>query len=95
MLLSGLICTQLVITQAMKERPRSVEFLVHALIFCVLTYLAAYFAYEALGRAFSILQVGASQLLYVDFVNETLSSSVAALVYCHSWIYGSTHRCMT
>lgn len=40
----------------MKERPRPVKFLVRALIFGVLTSLAAYFGYEVLGRAFSILQ---------------------------------------
>lgn len=95
MLLPGLIWAQLVVTYAMKERPRPVEFLVRAFIFGVLTYLAVYFAYEALGRTFSIPQVGESQLLYVEFVDEILWSSVAALIFSLAWIYGSTHRCMT
>lgn len=95
MLLPGMIWAQLVVTYAMKERPRPVEFLVRAFIFGVLTYLAVYFAYEALGRTFSIPQVGESQLLYVEFVDEILWSSVAALVFSLAWIYGSTHRCMT
>ena len=95
MLLPGLIWAQLVVTYAMKERPRPVEFLVRAFIFGVLTYLAVYFAYEALGRTFSIPQVGESQLLYVEFVDEILWSSVAALIFSLAWIYGLTHRCMT
>ena len=95
MLLPGLIWAQLVVTYAMKERPRPVEFLVRAFIFGVVTYLAVYFAYAALGRAFSIPRVGESQLLYVDFVDEILWSSAAAVIFSLAWIYGSTHRCMT
>ena len=79
----------------MKERPRAVEFLIRAFIFGVLTYLAVYFAYAALGKEFSGHQVGEPYLLHVDFVDEILWSSVASLVFSIAWVYGSTCRLMT
>lgn len=95
MLLPGLIWAQVVVTYAMKERPRPVEFLIRAFIFGVLTYLAVYFAYGTLGMEFSVPQVGESSLLHVDFLDEILWSTVAALVFSIAWIYGSTYRLMT
>ena len=95
MLLPGLIWAQLVVTYAMKERPRPVEFLIRAFIFGVVTYLAVYSGYAALGREFSVPQVGESYLLHVDFADEILWSTVAALVFSIAWTYGSTYRLMT
>ncbi len=94
--LPGLIWTQLAATYAMKERPRPAEFLVRAFIFGLLTYMAIYLVYEFLGLEFSEPSVGDSQqFLTVDFVDELLSSSVAAVAFSFVWIYGSTRRWMT
>ena len=79
----------------MKERPCAVQFLIRAFIFGVLTYLAVYFAYIALGKEFSVPQVGEQYLLHVDFVDEILWSSVASLIFSIAWVYGSTYRLMT
>ena len=95
MLLPGLIWAEIVVTYAMKERPRAVEFLIRAFIFGVLTYLAVYSAYTTLGKEFSFPQVGEPYLLHVDFVDEILWSSVAALIFSIAWVYGSTYRLMT
>ena len=80
----------------MKERPRPAEFVVRAFIFGLLTYMAVYFMYTWFGKDFSVPPVGDSQqLLNVDFADEVLWSSVAALVFSFVWIYGSTQRWMT
>ena len=95
-LLPGLIWTQLAATYAMKERPRPAEFVVRAFFFGILTYMVVYFMYGWFGREFSKPLVGDSQqLLHVDFADEILWSSGAALVFSFVWIYGSTHRWMT
>ena len=94
--LPGLIWTQLAATYAMKERPRPAEFLVRAFIFGLLTYMAVYLMYESLGLDFSEPPVGDSQqLITVDFADELLWSSVAAVAFSFVWIYGSTRRWMT
>ena len=94
--LPGLIWAQLASTYAMKERPRPAEFVVRAFIFGLLTYMAVYFMYTWFGKDFSVPPVGDSQqLLNVDFADEVLWSSVAALVFSFVWIYGSTQRWMT
>ena len=85
--LPGLIWTQLAATYAMKERPRPAEFLVRAFIFGLLTYMAVYLMYESLGLDFSEPPVGDSQqLITVDFADELLWSSVAAVAFSFVWI---------
>ena len=94
--LPGLIWTQLAATYAMKERPSPADFLVGAFFFGLLTYMVVYFMYGWFGREFSEPPVGDSQqLLNVDFADEILWSSGAALVFSFVWIYGSTRRWMT
>ena len=94
--LPGLIWTQLTATYAMKERPRPTEFLVRAFFFGLLTYMIVYFVYGWFGREFSEPSVGEpQQLLNVEFADEILWSSGAALVFSFVWIYGSTQRWMT
>ena len=94
--LPGLIWTQLAATYAMKERPKPTEFLVRAFSFGLLTYMAVYIMYGWFGREFSEPSVGdPQQLLNVDFADEILWSSGAALVFSFVWIYGSTQRWMT
>lgn len=94
MLLPGLIWTQLVSTYAMKEQLRTLEFLIRAFIFGVLTYLAVYFSYTILGMEFSSPQLGEPLPKNVDFADEILWSSIAAVIFAIGWIYGSTHRWM-
>ena len=94
--LPRLIWTQLVATYAMKERPGPTEFLVRAFIFGFLTYVAVYFAYGWFGKEFSPLPVGDSErFLNVNFADELLWSSAAALTFSFVWMYGSTRRWMT
>lgn len=95
-LLPGLIWTQLAATYAMKERPRPPEFLVRAFLFGFLTYMIVYVVYRLCGQEFSEVSVGSpQQLLNVDFADEILCSSGAALLFSFAWIYGSTRRWMT
>ena len=94
--LPGLIWTQLAATYAMEGEAAPGGVPGSAFILGLLTYMAVYLVYESLGRSFSEPSVGDSQqLLTVDFVDELLWCSVAAVAFSFVWICGSTRRWMT
>ena len=80
----------------MKERPTPVEFLIRVFLFGILTHISVYFIYRCLGLQFSNPEIGEQQqLLATNFTDEIACSSVVALAFSLTWIFGFTRRGMT